>query len=77
LIEFTVVRLAWLFSFHLNMIALLVIWCLGVSMIVLAALVYLPRPLLLAFCCILIFGHNLLDVIQLPGNLLWDILHQT
>ena len=30
-------------------------------MIVLAALIHLPKKIILAFSCILIFGHNLLD----------------
>ena len=75
LIEFTVVNFAWYFDIHFRTLGLLVIWSLGVSMIVLSGLIYLPRRAIVIFSCLLIFGHNLLDAIQLNGNLLWDILH--
>jgi uncharacterized membrane protein len=49
-------------------------------MIVLSALVFLPKQLILAFGIILVFGHNLLDSINVSGNtfndLLWYTLHQ-
>jgi uncharacterized membrane protein len=75
-IELTVVNFAWYFDIHFRTFGLLVIWSLGVSMIVLAALVYLPRKVILIFSCMLIFLHNLLDNIHFNGNLLWEILHQ-
>ena len=75
-IELTIVTFGWYFDIHFRTISLLVIWSLGVSMITLAALIYLPKNLLLIFCCLLIFGHNLLDKVQFNNNLLWEILHQ-
>jgi uncharacterized membrane protein len=57
-----------------------VIWCIGLSMIALAALMRLPRPALIAFGLATVGLHNLLDPIQLtPENSfypLWAILHQ-
>lgn len=57
-----------------------VIWCIGISMIALAALMRLPRPALIAFGLITVGLHNLLDPIRLtPENALfplWAILHQ-
>ncbi len=75
-IELTVVTFAWFFDFQFRAIGLLVIWSLGMSMVFLAAMIHLPWKILLAFCLVLIFGHNLLDGIgaQSPG-LLWSILH--
>jgi uncharacterized membrane protein len=57
-----------------------VIWAIGVSMIALAALVWLPRPLLIAFAVVIIAGHNLLDGLHFEtGSALhvpWAILHE-
>lgn len=74
-IELTVVNFAWYFDVHFSSPGLLVIWSLGISMIVLAGLVYLPRVAILAFSLVIIFGHNLLDTIHFQGNYLWAILH--
>ncbi|WP_256926746.1 DUF1624 domain-containing protein [Sphingomonas sp. TZW2008] len=57
-----------------------VIWCLGVCMIALAALIRLPRTALIAVGAIIVAGHNLLDPIRLqPGYALfplWALMHQ-
>jgi uncharacterized membrane protein len=75
-IELTVVNFAWYFDIHFHTFGLLVIWSLGISMIVLAALVHLPQKFILLFSCMMIFGHDLLDNIHFPGNLLWEIIHE-
>jgi uncharacterized membrane protein len=57
-----------------------VIWCIGLCMIVLAALVGLPRSVLLAVGLLIVCGHNLLDPIHLrpdqPLFPVWAMLHQ-
>ncbi|WP_244477393.1 heparan-alpha-glucosaminide N-acetyltransferase domain-containing protein [Methylobacterium sp. Leaf125] len=57
-----------------------VIWCIGVCMIVLAALIGLPRPVLFAVGLLIVCGHNLLDPIHLqpdqPFFAVWAMLHQ-
>jgi len=57
-----------------------VIWCIGVCMIVLAALIGLPRSVLFAVGMLLVCGHNLIDPIQLrpddPFFAVWAMLHQ-
>ena len=75
-IEFTIVNFAWYFDVQFRTFGLLVIWSLGVSMIVLAALVHLPRKFILIFSCLLIFGHNLLDGVHFNGELWWSMLHE-
>ena len=68
-IELTVVSVAWdmvilspqFFS------TLQVIWALGMSMIVLSALIWLPRNLLTLVALVIIFGHNAFDG-MLPLN---------
>ncbi len=75
-IEMTIVNFAWYFDVQFRSPGLLVIWSLGISMIVLAALIHLPRKAILWFCIILIAGHNLLDTVHFKGSMIWSILHQ-
>ncbi len=75
-IEMTIVNFAWYFDVLFRSPGLLVIWSLGISMIVLAALIHLPRKAILLFCIILIAGHNLLDAVNFKGSMFWSILHQ-
>lgn len=57
-----------------------VIWCIGLCMIILAALISLPRAALIALGLALVCLHNLLDPIRLtpsdPFFALWAMLHQ-
>lgn len=76
IIEMTIVNFAWFFDVGFRSIGLLTIWSLGVSMVALAALVHLPKTVILLFSCILIFGHNLLDNIHFNGSMLWGMLHK-
>jgi uncharacterized membrane protein len=76
-IEMTIVNFAWYFDIYFRSPELLVIWCLGISMIVLAALVHLPKSCILLFSCVLIFGHNLLDNFHFNGNFFWAIIHES
>src|SRR5687768_10333800 len=80
-LELTVVRWAWNFNFNYTteLLFVQVIWVLGISMIVLAGLIYLPMPAVAAVGIAMILGHNLLDGIT-PESLggwgpLWIFLH--
>ena len=81
-LELTVMRLA--LDFRISSsdpILLEVMWALGMSMIALAALVWLPERVLAALCILMIVLHNTLDSIQ-PAQFgaaapLWNILHQS
>jgi uncharacterized membrane protein len=75
-IELTIVNFAWYFDVYFSSPGLLVIWSLGISMIVLSALIHLPRTVILVFSVLLIFGHNLLDGTHFDGNYFWAILHE-
>jgi len=75
LIDLTIVNFAWYFDIHFHTLDFFVIGALGVSMMVLAGLIYLPRKYILLFSLVLIFGHDLLDHIHYPGNILWSMLH--
>lgn len=74
-IEMTIVNFAWYFDIQFRTPGLLVIWSLGISMLVLAALVHLPYKAILIFSIVLIFGHNLLDSVHFEG-ILWSALHE-
>jgi len=79
-LELTVVRWAWTFNFsYTELLFVQVIWVLGVSMIVLAGLIYLPLRAVAAVGVAMILGHNLLDGVT-PQSLgawgpLWALLH--
>src|SRR5215470_10483051 len=80
LIEFTVMRVCWTFSFHINVFVMQVIWVTGASMVVLAGLVRLPRWAIATTGLAMIAGHNLLDGIAAEdlgsAAWLWTLLHQ-
>ncbi len=74
-LELVVARcLAYQFNVDYRVTMLLVLWALGWAMIALAALVYLPAPVVTAFGIVLIAGHNLFDGLR-SGSPLWSILH--
>lgn len=78
-LELTVVNFGWTFNIHFPFFVLGVIWALGIAMIVLSVLVYLPYPVIVAIGILILLGHNLLDAIHVPGNTLrsffWSALH--
>ncbi|XOV79003.1 MAG: DUF1624 domain-containing protein [Aestuariibacter sp.] len=78
-IELVVVNTSWKFAF-LPWFFIQVIWVLGISMIILAGLIYLPKKVLGAVSVVIIVGHNLLDPIQASTfgdwGWLWGLLHQ-
>ena len=76
LVEFTLVTFAWQFDFQFRINGIAVIAMLGISMIILAALINIPRNALIILCCLVILGHNLLDRVHFPDNFLWAIIHQ-
>ena len=80
LLELTVVRFGWTFSLAPDFVVLQVIWAIGVSMIVLAGLVFLPRGVIAALALVVLAGHNLLDGVTAdrfgPAGWVWNVLHQ-
>lgn len=81
-LELTVLRVVMFsqVSYREAPVILLILWAIGISMIALAALAYLPIPVLAALSVAIICLHNLLDHIspQRFGRAawLWDILHR-
>jgi uncharacterized membrane protein len=79
-LELTVVRLGLTFNLNYQFVPLTVLWSIGVSMVVLSGLVFLPLPAIAAFGLVLIAGHNALDGVR-PEDLgrfggLWAVLHR-
>jgi uncharacterized membrane protein len=78
-LELTLVSFAWVGIFPMKTLYLQVIWVIGLSMIVLAALCRLPLRWLAAAGLSIVFGHNLLTPIAFTpaeaGYSLWTILH--
>ncbi|PIA77952.1 hypothetical protein BFR04_06885 [Gaetbulibacter sp. 4G1] len=80
LLEIVLNNIIWWFDLSYGFIALQVIWAIGLSMVILSLLIYIPKKALLVIGIILITGHNLLDGIILEGtsfkSIIWYILHQ-
>jgi uncharacterized membrane protein len=88
-LELTAVRVSAFFNVDYTFVAILqVIWVIGVSMIVLAALVHLPVTAIAAFGIVMVVAHNAFDGVRVPGwqgpesplptlwQKVWIVLHQ-
>ena len=61
IVEVVIITLSWTFNPLYNVIILQVIWAIGISLIILGLLVYLPFNVIFIIGFIIVFGHNLLD----------------
>jgi uncharacterized membrane protein len=79
-LEVTAVRFAFFFNITTSPIFLLVFWSIGMSMIALSLLLWLPYWATLAISAAMVLFHNLLDPIRAEsmGSMawLWRLLHQ-
>lgn len=78
-VELTIVKFAWFFQLDYTNLLIMVIWALGISMIVLAGFIHLPRKLGIAICLLFIFGHNIFDGYVPEGDTahaFWMLLHE-
>ena len=79
-VEIVIMSLLWWSNPRFEIINLQVIWVIGLCMIFMAGIIYLPFRAIVALGLIMVFGHNALDGItaegQGPGAILWYILHQ-
>jgi uncharacterized membrane protein len=78
--ELVIVAFGWTFDITLSFSVLAVFWAIGVSMIALAMLVYLPWGGVLGIGLAIVVGHNLLDGIALPEQgwlgAFFNVLHR-
>lgn len=79
-LELTFVNFSWRAELVPHFVFLQVIWAIGLCMVILAALLHLPRRAILALGLAIVCGHNLLDGVVLPPEhplyVPWGILHQ-
>jgi uncharacterized membrane protein len=79
-LEFTVVRLGIFFNLYYDVVMFQVIWAIGISMVMLAALIHLPFRVMLFIGILITLGHNLLHLIVLKPEddlfLLYSLVHQ-
>ena len=88
-LEFTVVRFGYLFHLDYSFLGTMqVIWVIGIAMVLMAGLIYLPQTVLTLLGFALVGLHNLLDGVKVQGwdqaakivpsllGKLWIILHQ-
>src|ERR1700719_4004826 len=81
-LEVTILRLILLsqISFTANPVLLIILWAIGISMIALAGLIYLPMRIIAVVSIAIIALHNLLDPVSAlrlgRAGWIWDILHQ-
>ena len=74
LLEVAVISFAWNFNPHYPTFRLQVIWILGLSMVFMSAIIYLPPKIILATALLILFTHNLFDNIHVAGNSFSDFL---
>jgi len=79
-LELIVIGFAWTGTFPPEKFYLQIIWCIGISMICLSALIYLPKLFQIVLVIEIIARHNLLDPVKLGSDhtfhFFWAILHQ-
>ena len=80
ILEETAINFSWFFNTHFTFFIFGVIWVLGLSMICLAALIFLPWKWILGIGLLMVFGHNLLDTVHFNGHnlagFLWGAIHE-
>ena len=71
---------AFSFDVHYSFIFLQVIWAIGISMVILALLIWLPFPVLFGLGVIIFFGHNLIDYAEAARQgrvgTFWGLVHR-
>jgi len=80
ILEITVFNFLFSFDPFYHAIFLQVIWVTGVSMVLMAALIYLPVKILFVIGVVIVAGHNVLDTFnstKMPDTpVWWGLLHQ-
>lgn len=80
LVEIIVMNFVWWFDPGYELINLQVIWTIGICMMTLSVLIFLPKKWLLIVGLIIVTAHNLLEGIQMEGksfiSIIWYIIYQ-
>lgn len=76
--EYLVINGLWFFDWS-HLLLLEVFWAIGMSMIVFSVIQFLPYKIVLAIGLFIVFGHNLLDSIQITQpaveSVIWSLIH--
>jgi uncharacterized membrane protein len=80
LIDLTLIKFGWRFEVDLYRLGAGVIFVIGLSMVVLAALIWLPRWVMASVILLMLAGHNLLDNVRAEelgeASGAWHVLHE-
>ncbi len=80
IIEIIIMNLAFSFDLKYSLIALQTIWSIGISMIILGIVIFLPFAVILAIGSVIVLGHNMLDSFEAgrttPIGWWYSLLHQ-
>jgi len=80
-LEIVLNNFLWQFDVFFDIIVFQVIWAIGASMIIMAAIIHLNKYAILTLGLTIVFGHNLLDSITVNSNnsitFIWQLVHQT
>ena len=80
LAEVTIVNLLLTFDVGFSFIALEVIWAIGISMVILGLMTWLPFEIILAVGLLIVLGHNALDFYEkdqtTPFSTTYDLIHR-
>ena len=78
LVQIFLMSLLW--NATLSVIDLQVIWAIGLCMVCLSVLQFLPYQILLGIGVLIFFGHNLLDAVKVDSpvwkSFIWAVIHQ-
>lgn len=78
--EIIIVNFGTTFDPNFNSFYLVVVGAIGISMLCMGLLIYLPFNFILGIGLLVVFGHNLLDFIEsspnFKPNFWWDLLHR-
>ncbi len=79
LLEIVVNSFGWSFNPYYNALFFQVIWAIGISMVIMGLLIYLPYFVILIIGLLIFAGHNLLDIPEADPNFkagfIWNLLH--
>jgi uncharacterized membrane protein len=80
LVEVTIVNLLLTFDIDFSFIALEVIWAIGISMVILGLMVWLPFEIILTVGLLIVLSHNTLDFYEkdqaTPFSAAYDLIHR-
>ena len=80
LAEVTIVNLLLTFDINFSFIALEVIWAIGISMVILGLMIWLPFEIILAVGLLIVLGHNALDFYEkdqtTPFSATYNLIHR-